>query len=265
MQTQYWTTAVTCSRLDTLASHQLAVERVISYIRENVQEALSLDDLADIACLSPYYFNRVFHSLIGIPPGEFLAALRMDAAKQLLLTTSLSVTDICFEVGYSGLGSFTTRFSQQIGVSPRLLRNLAQEHLVFSPIELEPGEITQPAYSYTNSLTGHILLPCSFNGLIFVGLFPKPLPQGRPVRGTRLTAPGAYRIDLIPPGRYYLMVAAFPLSSDPQTYLLPDASLLVGSYGPLTISQNAIPEPVNLLLRPWLPTDPPILSALPYI
>lgn len=265
MQTQYWTTAAPCSRLDTLASHLLVVERVISYIRENVQESLSLDDLADIACLSPYYFNRIFHGLIGIPPGEFLAALRLNAAKRLLLTTSLSVTDICFEVGYSGLGSFTTRFSQQIGVSPRLLRNLAQEQIVFSPLELERTAMTQPAPPRQNSLTGHISLPNSFSGIIFAGLFPKPIPQGRPVRCTMLTAPGAYHIDLIPPGRYYLMVAAFPWSNDPQTYLLPDASLLVGSDGPLTICQHSILEPVDLMLRPLCPTDPPILSALPYI
>jgi AraC-like DNA-binding protein len=265
VQTQYWTTAATSGRLDTQASHRLIVERVICYIREHVQESLSLDDLADIACLSPYYFNRIFHGLIGIPPGEFLAALRLNAAKRLLLTTSLSVTDICFEVGYSGLGSFTTRFSQQVGVSPRLLRNLAQEHLVFSQIELELAEMTQPAPPCMNSLTGHIFLPLPFNGLIFAGLFPKPIPQGHPVRCTMLTAPGAYHIDLIPPGRYYLMVAAFPLSDNPQTYLLPDASLLVGSYGPLTICQNAIPQPVNLLLRSLRPTDPPILSALPYL
>jgi AraC family transcriptional regulator len=265
VQTQYWTTTTGSSRLDTLASHQFLVERVISYIRENVQESLSLDDLADIACLSPYYFNRVFHNLIGIPPGEFLAALRLNAAKRLLLTTSLSVTDICFEVGYSGLGSFTTRFSQQIGVSPRLLRNLAQEQLVFSPLELEQAAMTQPVPLCMNSLTGHILLPHPFSGIIFAGLFPKPIPQGHPVRCTMLTAPGAYHIDLIPPGRYYLMVAAFPLSNNPQTYLLPDTSLLVGSYGPLTIYQNVVPEPIDLLLRPLSPTDPPILSALPYI
>jgi AraC family transcriptional regulator len=265
VQTQYWTTAPTCNRLDTLASHQLIVERVISYIRDNVQEALSLDDLADIACLSPYYFSRIFHNLVGIPPGEFLAALRLNAAKRLLLTTSLTVTDICFEVGYSGLGSFTTRFSQQIGVSPRLLRNLAQEHLVFSPLELELAEMTLPTSPCKNSLTGHIFLPHTFKGLIFAGLFPKPIPQGRPVRCTMLTAPGSYHIDRIPPGRYYLMVAAFPLSNNPQTYLLPDATLMVGSSGPLTICQNAIPEPVDLLLRPLRSTDPPILSALPYI
>src|SRR6266496_2781580 len=157
--------------------HLAAIERVIETMRAHLCEPLLLEDMADVACLSPYYFSRVFHQIISIPPGEFLSTLRLDMAKRLLLTTSLSVTDICFEVGYSGLGSFTTRFSQQIGVSPRLLRNLAQEHLVFSPIELELAEMTQSAPPRMNSLTGHIFLPHAFKGLIFAGLFPKPIPQ----------------------------------------------------------------------------------------
>jgi AraC family transcriptional regulator len=265
VQTPYRPIASGGCRQDTLASHQCAVERVIGYLRENVQESLSLDDLADIACLSPYYFNRIFHSLIGLPPIEFLAALRLNAAKQLLLTTSLSVTDICFAVGYSGLGSFTTRFSQQIGVSPRLLRNLAQEQVVFSAFEQEQSTRMPVVPSCMNSLTGHVVLQGTFNGLIFAGLFKKPIPQGRPVGCTMLTAPGIYRINLIPPGQYYLMAAAFPLSNDPRTYLLPDASLLVGSYGPLSICQDVASMPVDLLLRAPSPADPPILSALPYL
>src|SRR5450432_625377 len=107
--------------------HQGVVERVIQTMHTHLCEPLALEDMADIACLSPYCFSRVFHQIVGIPPGEFLATLRLDRAKQLLLTTSLSITDICFEVGYVGLGSFTTRFTQQVGVSPRHLRNLARE------------------------------------------------------------------------------------------------------------------------------------------
>ena len=264
MQTQYWMPAAEWSRLNTQATHRLAVERVITYIRENIHEPLTLEDLADIACLSPYYFNRIFHSIIGLPPGEFLASLRLDAAKRLLLTTSLSVTDVCFEVGYSGLGSFTTRFSQQIGVSPRLLRLRGQERLIFPALTRDAGPLST-VVTRLDGLTGSISLPCAFHGLIFAGLFPKPIPQGHPVRCTRLTAPGAYHIGGIPDGRYYLMVAAFPLSDNPQTYLLPDASLLVGSYGPVIIWQGSAQAPVDLLLRPLSPIDPPILSALPFL
>src|ERR1019366_7771815 len=97
--------------------HQVAVERAIQTMHERLCDPLSLDDMADIACLSPYYFSRVFHQIVGVPPCEFLATLRINRAKHLLLTTSLSVTAICFEVGYVSRGSFTTRFTQQVGLA----------------------------------------------------------------------------------------------------------------------------------------------------
>src|SRR5216684_4257917 len=121
----------------TLAAHTQAVERVIRAMHTHLHELLTLEDLASVACLSPFYFTRVFHRLIGIPPGEFLSALRFQAARRLLLTTPLSVTDICFEVGYTSTGSFTTRFTQLVGLSPRLLRQRAH---AFEPLAGEPAE-----------------------------------------------------------------------------------------------------------------------------
>ena len=95
----------------TFAAQTQAVERVIQTMHTHLHEALTLEDLASVACLSPSHFHRVFRRLIGIPPGEFLSALRFQMARRLLLATSLSVTDICFEVGYTSMGSFTSRFS----------------------------------------------------------------------------------------------------------------------------------------------------------
>src|SRR5713226_10763271 len=97
----------------TLAAQTQAVERVIQVMHTHLHEVLTLEDLASVACLSPSHFHRVFGRVIGIPPGEFLAALRFQAARRLLLTTSLSVTDVCFEVGYTSTGSFTSRFTQR--------------------------------------------------------------------------------------------------------------------------------------------------------
>src|SRR5213080_3436753 len=119
----------------THAAHTQAVERVIQTMHTQLHEVLTLEDLASVACLSPSHFTRVFRRLIGIPPGEFLSALRLQAARRLLLTTSLSVTDICFEVGYNSIGSFTSRFTHLVGLSPRLLRQRAQ---AFEPLLEEP-------------------------------------------------------------------------------------------------------------------------------
>lgn len=255
------------SRLGTQESHLLAVERVVRVLKSQVQDVLSLEDMADIACLSPYYFSRVFHNIIGIPPGEFLATLRLDLAKRLLLTTSLSVTDICFEVGYSSLGSFTTRFTQLVGTSPRQLRHRAK-HVPLPFFTTERDIATNvPAIAGSAGVAGQVYAISVLNALIFIGLFPKPIPQGRPVRCTMLYAPGPYAIHGIPDGCYYVMVAAFPFpgSEDPQTCILPYEKLLVGTQGPIIVRHGMAKEPVNVVLHPPRLTDPPLIMGLPYI
>jgi transcriptional regulator GlxA family with amidase domain len=96
--------------------HRIAAERVVREMRQRLGDSLTLDEMAEIAMMSPYHFNRVFRRLTGIPPSQFLGALRLEAAKRLLLTSERSVTEICFEVGYNSLGTFTTRFNQLVGL-----------------------------------------------------------------------------------------------------------------------------------------------------
>ena len=266
LQTEAWQSEVENYHVITRMSHLAAVERVIRTMQERIQEALTLEDMADIACLSPYYFCRVFHQIVGIPPGEFLASLRLNAAKRLLLTTSLNVTDICFEVGYIGVGSFTTRFTQQVGVPPRLLRHLVNN--AGMPPLISPSECSSDQLCVTSSIhgvSGRIRIAEPFEGIIFIGLFARRIPQGRPVRCTRLTEPGDFYIDMVPDGCYYLLSAAFPASRDPRVYLLPDETLKVGGYGPLLVRNGVASEPVEIELRPHCLTDPPILAALPFL
>src|SRR3712207_4455725 len=113
-------------REDTIASHRRAVERVITSARERLCEPISLRDMSRVAYLSPFHFNRVFHEVTGLPPAKFISAMRLDEAKRLLLNTPLSITDICYEVGYNSLGTFTRRFTQRVGLGPREFRYLAE-------------------------------------------------------------------------------------------------------------------------------------------
>ncbi len=80
--------------------------------------------LADVACLSAFHFSRVFRAVTGIPPGQFLAVLRLELAKRLLLTSDLPVTDICSAVGYTSVGTFTSQFTELVGMTPIHLRRL---------------------------------------------------------------------------------------------------------------------------------------------
>ncbi|HUX85609.1 MAG TPA: AraC family transcriptional regulator, partial [Chloroflexota bacterium] len=136
------------ARASASIAHHAAVERVIHAMRQRLDEPLSLPEMAKIALFSPFHFDRIFHRITGSSPLKFLSALRMEAAIRLLLTSQLSVTDICFEVGYNSLGTFSTLFSQAIGISPVTLRR-QRAHLEVS---------TMP---YVESLRHHQAVPSS--------------------------------------------------------------------------------------------------------
>ena len=128
---------------DTKRSHHRAVERVISAMRQRLDEEFSLQEMANVAFMSPFHFNRIFRQVTGVPPCQFMSALRLESARRLLLTTKLSVTEVCFEVGYSSLGTFTRRFTDLLGISPRSLRRLAKLPASPPPVRATPAPVRQ--------------------------------------------------------------------------------------------------------------------------
>jgi len=259
-------------RSSTAESYVRALERVVSAMEERLDEPLSLKDLAEIAFISPYHFDRVFRRMIGIPPCQFLGALRIEKAKSLLLTTRLRVTDICYEVGYNSLGTFLTRFNQLVGLSPRRLRrraldadsvddDLAGHFSNGSPGNgsRKPGEVA--------GLSGYVDGPQSFEGTIFIGLFPAPIPQCRPVGCAVLAAPGAYHISDVPDGNYYVLAAGFPHSDgNIADVLVNKRRLWVGSRAdPVTFEDGQADSSVDIELRPIRPLDPPLLMIPPLL
>src|SRR3712207_527305 len=85
-------------------------------------ERLGVDDMAAAAGLSPAHFSREFRAAFGESPHAYLLTRRLERAAQLLLTTDRSVAEICFSVGLSSVGSFTTSFTRTYGVSPTAYR-----------------------------------------------------------------------------------------------------------------------------------------------
>src|SRR5436305_4511192 len=102
-----------------------AVLRAIGEMRERLGEELTIDDLARAALFSKFHFTRLFQRLTGVSPGRFLSALRLQRAKQLLVSTSMNVADISVYVGYNSVGTFSSRFSRSVGMSPTAYRRCA--------------------------------------------------------------------------------------------------------------------------------------------
>lgn len=104
-------------------SRQLqALCQVRDLLRDCLDEPLSLDDLSVEARLSPWHLLRSFRQAFGETPHDFLTRLRLERARHLLTVTSRSVTEICFDVGFSSLGSFSSLFRRRVGLSPAEFR-----------------------------------------------------------------------------------------------------------------------------------------------
>jgi AraC-like DNA-binding protein len=85
-------------------------------------EPLGVDDLARAAGLSRAHFSREFRRAFGEAPHAYLLTRRLERAAAMLRTTDRSVADICFSVGLSSVGSFTTSFTRTYGKSPTAYR-----------------------------------------------------------------------------------------------------------------------------------------------
>ena len=87
---------------------------------------LDVAALARVALMSPGHFSRSFRAAFGETPYSYLMTRRIERAKALLRRGDLSVTEVCFEVGCTSLGSFSSRFTELVGESPSAYR--ARDH-----------------------------------------------------------------------------------------------------------------------------------------
>ena len=94
------------------------MRRARDFADRNYADSLDLDGLAAEAGVSKYHFLRCFTATYGVTPAVYVAERRIERAQDLLRATNLTVTEVCMLVGYSSLGSFSTKFREIVGVSP---------------------------------------------------------------------------------------------------------------------------------------------------
>src|SRR5689334_5768490 len=92
--------------------------RARDFIDHCYDHPLSLDDISEKACFSRYHFLRLFRQAFNKTPHQYLIERRIEKAKELLGGNELRVTDVCFEVGFQSLGSFSTLFRKCVGQAP---------------------------------------------------------------------------------------------------------------------------------------------------
>ena len=99
------------------------LRRAHDHIDRHFAEPLDLDQLARVAAVSKFHFVRGFEATYGETPIRYLTRRRIERAQDLLRAANFTVTEVCMLVGFSSLGSFSTRFTQLVGESPIAYRN----------------------------------------------------------------------------------------------------------------------------------------------
>ena len=119
---------------DAVRLRDLALLRTVrDRIDRDHAEPLDVEALARGAHMSAGHLSRQFRAAYGESPYQYLMTRRIERAMTLLRRGDLSVTDVCFAVGFSSLGTFSTRFSELVGVSPSVYRQEAADATVGIP------------------------------------------------------------------------------------------------------------------------------------
>jgi AraC-like DNA-binding protein len=103
--------------------------RARRFIDESYHLPINLAEISKQACLSRYHFLRLFRETFDTTPHQYLIQRRIERAKELLRLHGLSVTDVCFEVGFESLGSFSSLFRKCVGHAPINYRRRERESL----------------------------------------------------------------------------------------------------------------------------------------
>lgn len=238
------------------AQHATSFSSLVDLAQDHYP-TLTVADLADHVGYSPFHFARLFRHRTGITPGQFLTALRIDAAKRLLLNDDDAVIDIAAAVGFDSLSSFSRRFRSVVGVAPGQLRHLAH-HIADRPPQ--PFALCPPA---PHSVRIAVELPAGFSphgdASLWIGWYPQPAPIGLPAAGVLVQ--GVEQLELpLCPGAPFLLGFAVASGAAPDDQLTPTRPMVALHPAPLHASTTVrltfsddTADPLRL----------PLLSALP--
>jgi len=143
----------TAARTDTVQDHQERINKVLLHLQENLGESLSLEQLARIACFSPFHFHRLFAAYVGEPLSAHIRRLRLERAAVLLRTSNTSITNLALDTGYATSAAFNKAFQQHFHASPTDFRKSPQINFTVAPklksvitasIRMKPKIIDRP-------------------------------------------------------------------------------------------------------------------------
>ena len=131
------------------------INKVLDYIEANLDKSLKLNELAEVACFSPFHFHRIFSSFLNETLNTFIQRIRLEkAANSLLRNKERAVTDIALDVGFSSSATFARSFKKQFGISASQWREGGGENSKICKMNGKASKATTSSSSYLDNSTG---------------------------------------------------------------------------------------------------------------
>jgi AraC family transcriptional regulator len=245
---------------DDVVVNLMDVNQVIVFLKAHYNHTTVKEAAAHFG-YSESHFCREFKKRTGISPQDYLVATKVQNSVEDLLISKKSILNTQLKAGYLSDGSFTNRIKKSMTLSPKQLSLRSDEifshYKTYENDELDEEETPKP------DVTLNLVCDEFFEGIVFVGLFKKPIPNQPPVIGKAILKFDSRKpvyFHNVPQGRYYCLACVIHKTYNP-------LKLFVHKDNLRGILETVIDIPgkyeETLLLRPPIPTDPPITLNLP--
>ncbi len=246
----------------------MEISKVCHYIRENIDQNLSLDQLALHFGYSKFHLSRTFKQQTGYSYKQYVEALKIERSIVSILNTEGSSKDAFIDSYHESTGTFSNTFKKLTGLSPNLYRrSLAPLGKTLMHVIKHKGLVV---YRNTSAREGgkvyvNLHYPDVHTERVsFIGLFKNAIPNSAPVVGVALYKQTNCVLDCIPKGSYYLLVTEIDLTADIANYFW----LNMNYRAKLDEQVHIYPHTeahIDLNMRLSLPEDPPIVVNLPLL
>ncbi|QEO14628.1 helix-turn-helix transcriptional regulator [Agromyces intestinalis] len=227
-------------------------------MRNDLAAPHPLRETAEQHFYSSYHFHRLFRQATGVPLAQFLGALRMQRAKELLAFTGTPAWEIASIVGYQSVGTFSTQFSRLTGISPARFREVARwigDMTVQDVLAILP-HVSTPQIQ----IRAHHP-PDTVDRAYFFGMFAEAIPRGIPSVFAFIDPEGRTRLEGGTIDRPYVGLGmAVPISARLIEITTYHEDILVAGR---TVEPGNETGPLDFTFRPADLGDPPLLSAVP--
>lgn len=122
MHVQFPTLKRWAQKEDTQAEYYKAINRVLDYINDHLQDNNDLETLAQVACISPFHFHRIFKAIIGENPAQYIQRLRLEHVAENLRTNDTSLDRLATESGYNSMQALSKAFKKYFGIPPSIYK-----------------------------------------------------------------------------------------------------------------------------------------------